>query len=392
MKILFVGVNQRYITKTNSLLPGVLQKISEVFFYGPGFLDSKVLDKGISSYIESIGDVDFIFVTAQCIIDIDFKRLDNYFRRYTAVLNDGCVTQKFLDDVKFYCGRNKEKVICSILEVDPHVTPQSTIDSLDEYAQYLFGWGNGFLNAKMDMNAVDREEYIQKKLRTGHVLGLLDSYVNNNPSRIINLGHFVSDAEFYWGNMSSRKFDVAVPGSQYDRRLQALSALKRVKQIRIASNRYKYFFKISDRLLLNPYSNFYAVSLYNLFFQQELSRSKTCICDGGGINYPVRKFFEIPASGALLTCWPALGLDSLGFVNGENCIFIEDTDGLIRVVNLLLGDQEYLQSMAIEGRTLVMKKHSLSARAEQLRDALFRIECGNYNGSIWDAGEFRLID
>jgi hypothetical protein len=392
MKIIFIGVNQRYISATNSLLPSVLQKISQVYFYGPGFVGVEVLNEGINNYVDRLGGVDFIFITAQCIIDIDIKRLDNYFTRYTAVLNGGRISQIFLNDVKDFCKSNKEKVICTISEVDPHVTQQSTIDNIDEHAQYLMGWGNGFLDTKSDLEAIAGEPYIQNKLKQGYTLGLLDQFVNDFSSRVINLGHFVNDSEFYWGDFSSRKYDVSVPGSAYRRRIQAMSAIKRVGYIKIAWNNYKYFFKIADRFRLKPYANFYLVNLYNLFFQQELSQSKACICDGGGNNYPVRKFFEIPASGALMICWPAVGLEKMGFVDGENCIFIKNVEDIIDVLKLMSKSPDDFQSIAYAGRSLVLQKHSLSARAIQLRGVLQKIQAGNYNGSIWHAGEFKFFN
>jgi len=250
------------------------------------------------------------------------------------------------------------------------------------------GWGNGFLNAKGDMEAVAEEAFIQKKLKMGFELGLMDAFVVKYSSRVINLGHFVSDSEFFWGNLSSRKYDVAVPGSRYARRIRTIKAIKQMKDVSLASNYYKYYFKIADRLHLNPYSNFYCVNLYNLFFQQELSKSKACITEGGGDNQPVRKFFEISAAGSLLICWPSVGFEMLGFKDGINCIYVKSIDEVIKTIEMFKNDIEYFEAIASEGRKLVLTKHSVSARASQLNQVLEKINQGNYNGSFWKDGDF----
>jgi len=387
-KILFIGINQRYMNATNSLLPAVIQRVGDVFFYGPGFVGKNTLDQGVERYIEKIGGVDFIIITAQCLIKFDINRFEKYLIRYTAVFNSGIITTLFLDDVRRFCKNNQKKVICGISEVDPHVTPQSTLDALLEHSEYFMGWGNGFLNAKGDMEAVAEEGYIQKKLKKGFELGLMDEFVDKHFSRVINLGHFVSDSEFYWGNLSARKYDVAVPGSRYERRQKTIEKIKQMHNVSLANNSYKYYFKIADRLHLNPYSNFYCVNLYNLFFQQELSNSKACITEGGANNHPVRKFFEISAAGSLMICWPSVGFEMLGFRDGVNCIYIKSINEIIKIIEMIKDNIEHFQPIASEGRKLVLTKHSVSARASQLSQVLEKINQGNYNGSFWKDGDF----
>src|SRR5204863_6776366 len=111
----------------------------------------------------------------------------------------------------------------------------------------------------------------------------------------------------------------------------------RARRIPLAHPRYRIAYQVAERLSVRPFARFYASHLYNLAFQRLLSRSKICITDGGMNNFPVRKFFEIPAAGALLVCWPATGMQSLGFEDGVNCMFIRSEAEASEIVETIIG-------------------------------------------------------
>lgn len=387
-KILFIGINQRYINATNALLPAMMQRFYDVHFYGPGYVGQSLLDQGIDRYVETLGDIDFIVVTVQCVTKMDIARLTRYLTRYTTVFNDGRLRPEFLREVEDFCKRHRQRVICAMSEMDPHVTPQAMLDSVYEHAAYFMAWGDGFLNAGGDAEWVGKEEYIQRKLKKGFQLGLLDAFARQHADKFINLGHFVGDNEFYWGSLSARRYDVAVPGSRYARRREIMDGLKKFKDLHIASAAYQYPFKAADRLGLRPFANFYVVHLYNLAFQKLMSGSKCCITDGGANNYPVRKFFEIPAAGAVMICWPAVGMELLGFEDGNNCIFIRGDQDIVDKVRSIAREPERFGHIAAAGRELVLRQHSVAARAAQFREAAEAICAGTFNGSGWRAGQF----
>jgi hypothetical protein len=388
---LFIGINQRYINPTNSLLPAVVQGSCNVHFYGPGFVSQATLERGVDRYVDALGSVDLIVVTAQCVIGLDAARLSRYLTNYTALLNDGRVTTEYLNDVRAFCKKHKQRVVCGISEIDPHVTPQWILDSLLEHASYFMSWGKGSLNSSGDMEAVNNEEYIQIKLKRGFKLGLMDDFAVKYRQQFINLGQFVGVNEFYWGALAARKYDVSVPGSRYARRQAMSNVLAKLDGVRVRGTGYRYAYKIAQRLGLRPYANFYLVHLYNLAFQRVLSQSKVCVTEGGANNYPVRKFFEIPAAGALMVCWPAVGMESLGFKDGLNCIFVRDEEGVAQTIKAVVRDVDQFEAIAAAGRDLVFRQHSVSARAVQLHEAIQRIEDGTFKGSSWQDGCFQCV-
>ena len=106
----------------------------------------------------------------------------------------------------------------------------------------------------------------------------------------------------------------------------------------------------------------------------------------GGFGIPVRKFFEIPASGSLLICDPCLGYEELGFIPSKHYLK-SDPDQLLDVLNEWSGKSE-TQKIASNGRKLVLSKHSLKARAEQIKNCFKKILLKNYSSSRWVKGKY----
>jgi hypothetical protein len=387
-RALFIGINQRYINATNSLLPSMLQRSCDVRFFGPGFVHQDTLAAGVESYVDAIGGVDIVLVTNQCAAGMDADRLNTYLGRYTALLNGGRVTVPFLDDVGAFCRRNRGRTICALTDLDPHGVQQHSLDAVLERAGYFLCWGNGFLDALGDSDAVRSEAYLQKRLQRAQPLGLFDRFADANRAHMINLGHMVADSEFYWSTLGVRRYDAAVPGSGYARRKRVLTALKSSRDLRVRGLGYMYLFKAAQRLRLRPYANFYLVHLYNLAFQRALGQTRACVTDGGGNNFPVRKFLEIPAAGAVMVCWPSVGLESLGFRDGVHAVFVSSEDQAVDAVRQIARDAERFEPMASAGRALVHERHTTAARGAQLACAVSGILSGTFSGSSWADGQF----
>ena len=390
MNILFIGINQRYINATNYYYPSILNRIGNLICYGPGFISEKELSYGINQFLKSKNCPDLIVISAQCVINKDASLYNKSLNRYTYVFNKGLVTNEFLVDTEQFCMQNKAKVICLITDIDPHVTPQYMIDRLINQSTYFIGWGNGFLNAHHDMSSLLSEDYVQKKIQKGFEIGLLDRFASQFADRWINLGHFVADHEFYWSDLSSRNHDVSIPGSSYNRRKNTIQTIEKDNNIIVSKNRAKYILKIMDRLGIKTYSNFYFVNLYNFLFQMQLNNSKICITEGGGNNFPVRKFFEIPASGALMACWPSVGLENLGYKHYENCVYLNTYDDIFELIISMKNDITKYEKMANLARKHTLDNHSTTARASQLKESFERILSNTFLGSYWENGIYHL--
>jgi hypothetical protein len=386
-KILFIGINHRYFNLSNYLLPSMLVKKFDVCFFGPGYVEESILNRGLDHFMEINGGVDFIFVTAQCISSMSSSRLNNFINRYTYLFNSSFISDKFLEDVGLFTKRNRNKVICGISEIDPHNIPQLILDSIYEHAKYFMGWGHQFLESHFDIEAVKNEKYIQRKISQGIPLGLIDKFAKENKVDFISLGHFIGDSEYYWNDIRSRPQDVTIPGVKYHRRQKAIEAVRDCKGLMVGKNNLQLIYKILDLLRFRPFNKFPLINLYNLQFQKQLFTSKICITDGGANNYPVRKFFEIPASGALLACWPAAGINHLGFIHKKN-YFSLDQGSIEELVNLLDSNLQCLVQMANDGRRLIIDNHSIDARSTQFYKTIETIAMNKFCGSEWRDGKY----
>jgi len=384
-RVIFVGANHRYINATNAMIPAMLGRTFDVLCYGPGFVAQSVLDRGFERFVDEAG-ADLIVTTHAWCGGYPADAYDSYLHRYVAMLNNGRVTAAMMGDVARVCRANQRRVLCFVTEMDPHATQREALDHLAEHAGYFVGWGRGFIRTLGDPDAVKNEAYLQKKLKRSFPLGLLDGFVDRYHERFINIGHAVADNEFYWGGLGAREYDVAIPGSRYARR-QASVALARKSTLRMAPMWYPWPFKLAERLGLRPYSRFLAVHAYNLAFQRVLSRTRASVTDGGANNYPVRKYFEIPAAGSLMVCWPAIGLESLGFVDGVHCVYVSSAEEAMAVARKVKDDVDRYDVIADAGQHLVLRQHSISARARQLNQVLARIGEGTFHGSSWLNGE-----
>lgn len=104
---------------------------------------------------------------------------------------------------------------------------------------------------------------------------------------------------------------------------------------------------------------------------------------------PIRKFFEIPAAGAVLVCRPFHGFSALGFEDGVNCI-VSEPERIADAHQRLTYDLDHAQQLATAGQKLVMERHSISARARDLSVIMKSIVEGNFAGSEWVGGLHHL--
>ena len=118
-----------------------------------------------------------------------------------------------------------------------------------------------------------------------------------------------------------------------------------------------------------------------------ISNSILCYCSGGPWLYPVRKYFEIPARGAVPVGWYCTGFENLGFKNEKNFIIAKTNKEITDIPKKYTIDE--LQSIAFAARNLVWKKHSDWARIIQLSESINLIIKNSFNGSYWENGNYK---
>src|SRR5262249_8591368 len=138
------------------------------------------------------------------------------------------------------------------------------------------------------------------------------AFLKRQSDRVISLHHFVGDNEFFFRGLAERRKRIAVPGVGYVMRERALAALRRQK-IKPASRMIFRGFLAANRLGLPVFSRFLPLRMFNVAFQGSLLDSRCAFTAPEGSGMAVRKFFEIPAAGAVLLCVPPHNFGALGF-------------------------------------------------------------------------------
>lgn len=82
-------------------------------------------------------------------------------------------------------------------------------------------------------------------------------------------------------------------------------------------------------------------------------------------NEVVRKHFEIPGAGTLLATERTAGLVEAGFVDMENCVFV-DPDNVLDKLDHLFANRDLLQAITERGHALVHERHTWRNR-DQIR-------------------------
>ena len=60
LRYLFVDVNASFVNPTRNLIPLALLKVGGFRFFGPGYVSSEVLARGLKAYVEEEGPFDLV--------------------------------------------------------------------------------------------------------------------------------------------------------------------------------------------------------------------------------------------------------------------------------------------------------------------------------------------
>jgi hypothetical protein len=389
MKILFVGFNAKYINPTSQLVHKMLRLCSEVIFYGPGFVSAEELRRGLESFAEIHAPFDFIITSSQLAAVSDPILTADFYRRY-CLSNWGPISVRFfMEDARRFMLKAPQAKIVFALDLDPYAVPSDYISQLDEFSDYIVSLGKGFTRSNDELRYLTLEKSIARKAKRVP-LGLWHDYCETHVSKFISLGHFVGVHEFDFSSIVPRKYSVSVAGQPYFFRVKTLNEFSHDRRLKVGYTSYRWLFSLFVRLGISPYSRPLGHAVYRTLFKQLLVNSKISMTDGGAYEYLIRKFVEVPASGALLLARPCMGFESLGFSDGVSAVVIDEADPVGQVIQLL-SDLDRIQKIARKGQEVVWNEHSIQARATQLKTALNAISQGDFKGSTWRFGKFVLL-
>tara|TARA_A100001388_G_C28764300_1_gene499748 strand:- start:60 stop:1202 length:1143 start_codon:yes stop_codon:yes gene_type:complete len=357
----------------------------DVEFFGPNYVDSKTLNDGLEVFCSKKKPFDILLIgTWIPILEAHYKNtikfLSNKNLSSHEILN-------FYNDVKLSLKNIpiKTKAIIGV-GLDYYAMQRTQIDFIDENELYVICPGLEFIKSFSELEDYSRFEkhFIRKKDIFSDVW---KDYVKNNPHKIINFLHYVSFHEFFYKAIKNRKYNINIPGIDYFKRREASNKIKKLK-LKLPNKNFYYTFRILNKIGFPVFKNQLSLKLFNTFYFNNLSESKIAYTAPGCFGMPIRKYFEIPASGSLFICLPCQGFKAIGFKNEVNCI-TADSDELCEFLKKEK-DFEKLQKIVNNAQKLIISKHSIKARGEQLKSCFKLIMENKYESSKWVDGVYIL--
>ena len=382
IKVIFLDYDVRYINPTRNLLPELLQQACEVYPFGPGYTTEDDLAKGVEAFIDRLGGVDLVVATEHVLFWTSKVSVRQYRRNYMFNFTQAEVGYTHL--MQQFFRRWKGPKVSLLLESDFwNFTPEQ-IDRLETFGGIYAGWGKDVASQVGEL--VERVPEVFKNLTNCWY-----EFVDRNSTRVATILHYISSMEVIDKQLKDRHKDWSILGASYLSRQMARQRLSE-SQIPWDGRIPMLKMKVYSRLMrtgLFPRS--WAIDTINSGFRGSLIECKYGFTCGSYIRGPIRKFFEIPAAGQVLVCEPFKGASGVGFLDRETMLISRPED-ILDVNEWLAKHPEDAQVIADKGREMIKKKHSLSARAQQLKSVFNAIFERKFNGGRWIDGEFTLLE
>ena len=391
MRTLYVDIDLINVNPSATYFPQLIEAAApNISFYGPGFSSPDFLKKGLLSWIRETGPYEAIFIGPNSpILNADLNEVIpgtlSYMRRYTAHQNTESQIVTFLTDLLAALPKIEiEHRIVTSMNFDYYGATHAQVQRLHDLNLTLIGPNEQFVRPLDELPdfATQEKHYQRKKARLSDCWF---EFIHNHPERVITALHYVVPSEFSFSPIHSRLPVVAVPGVEYYLRKEANTALRR-SGVHTASKWYFNMYRAMNRLGMPVFASHGGLHLYNQLFQQTLKTSRYVYTARGGFGLPIRKFFEIPAAGALMLCSPCTGYDELGYIDGVHYHSVEPNHLPDLLQDLIRTGSGH--DVAVAGRKVTANNHSLHARARQIALCLEALTKGVYKGARWQQGKF----
>ena len=383
-RILFVDVNASFVNPTRNLLPLALLAAGDVRFFGPGYVSSECLARGLFSFMDQEGPFDAVISNTLVL----FSDSDDP-ARYASTLLASYAYHGPQEDLlylpiiaKQFAALNPPRIVI-LLENDFYNWTAREADKILSCADFFIGFGEEFSPLLAELPHDQQERFAQS------ATDIWSTFSRENRQKIASHLHFVSDSEFLISPLSSRALPWSVMGVQYHARALARDALKRAGIDPVTDTKFRKFISLLKKTRVMRGEKRWVQKALNGSFMSRLAQTRYSFTCGSGLEMPIRKFFEIPAVGCLLVCRRFRGFEEAGFHDGVNCV-VAEPDDLADVHFELSAHPERYEAMARQGQKLILEKHSIDARARDLSICLDAIVSNQFHGSHWVDGHHVL--
>ncbi|HEY3044882.1 MAG TPA: glycosyltransferase [Vicinamibacterales bacterium] len=362
-RIAYVDVNVRYLNRSREKCIEALEQTGEVIKIGPGFSAPHESCRVLEQLLQS-GAIDVLVTTPHIALASSFEGVGTaeiaalYRKSFGYTFDDSEFSQLAVLNRQLQQTRIPRLVF--LLEADYYNFTADRIAAFCSVGDVLLGFGPESWGRKVDMRHLAAESFAPL------VNDCWVEFLETNGHRVASFHHPIGDDEFCSIPLAERPKAWSVLGVRYEARRVAISTLRRHGVSPVVSGPLRRAFSLLRRLRLARGETAASINRVQQEFRNKLVRSRYSFACGSGIEMPVRKFFEIPAAGSVLVCRTFRAAGALGFKNGENYIECEPQD-IMDVHRFLERNPEKAQEIADAGRRLIAERHSVAARAAQLR-------------------------
>lgn len=382
MHIAYVDLNVRYLNRTRDELIAALALCGDLTCIGPGFSQEDQVVR-LQKLLLDKRKVDVIVTTPHVVLASGLEKMTDQqiggLYRKSFAFNFPESDFRQLYRLREAIAKVTIPKAVLLLEADYYNFGDHEISSFN-MADGLFGFGSESWSRKAEM------QHLQAETFSDRATDCWADFLETKSDKVSSLHHLVGDDEFCAMPLAQRAISWSVMGVGYRAREVAKTILRVNGISPIETGHVRKILAGMRRLRLLRGESTWSLDLVQRDFRKKLWSSRYSYTCGSGLDMPIRKFFEIPAAGAVLVCRSFRGARELGFRAGENFIECEPAD-IMDAHQFLEANPEKAQAIANAGRELVMQKHSVAARGEQLRLALDALICGNGVGR-WIDGQY----
>ena len=374
-----------YLNLITGLWPRLVEQVADVTYFGPGRTPWTQLEQGVSRFIESMSVPPEVVVVSELVTNPEGEGGDNKRARelsriygYSSWEAREFLKQKgrWIDEIR----RLGLTTLLTFFEFDPYRVKSAWIHRVDHWDDaYLMGLGPEFLHPIASLPNLHKESF------AGRANDSWREMLLRHASRLFSQPTFVGDSEFCDRTLTQRRTNWAILGVEYSARREARRFLQRHGE-RVSGSMLGLSVKAYDRATNGRIGNRIFIRIAQYGFRQTLAKSRASYTCGSGLDYPVRKMLEVPASGALLVMPHSESARHMGLIPGTHYVAAAPAD--VPMVSPLLSDPDEsgVQTIATAGQRLVRAKHTVSARSPEFRAALLAMMEGSFAGSSWRDG------
>lgn len=350
MRAVFIGVNNKYFNPVHGALRTALIDAFNADVYGLGYSSAK----------PDFSEYDVLLSDGSLLIDDTKGAFKN------SILEGGEYSDVLFEIQDIWSTFQGIRILYT--NIDFHNVKESLIQELNRYENtYFVTWGKELLLSLDDLSDLEVEPFVKLANDNWYI------WASENQEKILSIPQIYLDEISV---RTQRFLPLQVIGANY--------TYRRIARKYLGSK--SCYFRFADFLFLNLFriclrlKSSWSFSLMKHILMFRCNRSNGVVVCGSSLEYPVAKYFEIPAYGGMIISAPNRFLENIGLRKDIHYIEIKRNEmNLLDSISLNL-------SIVQNARNVLNRNHSYTARVQQFVEFRSRIMDKKFAGASWEDG------